>query len=105
MGLFTVYALILFAVPTFGVSALIGLVAVTGQTAPDEAVARSHFIYQQRTLWAAAVAAVLGAILIAVGVGVFILFVVAVWLLVRGAAGVWRLKSGQPVPNPRSWLI
>ena len=81
MGLFTVYALILFAVPTFGVSALIGLVAVTGQTAPDEAVARSHFIYQQRTLWAAAVAAVLGAILIAVGVGVFILFVVAGWLI------------------------
>lgn len=104
-GLFTVYALILFAVPTFGVSALIGLLAVTGRSLPDDAVARSHAIYQQRTLWAAAVIALLGAILIVVGVGVFILFALAIWVPVRGAAGVWRLKAGEAIPHPRSWLI
>ena len=104
-GLFTIYALILFAVPTFGVAALIGLLAVTGRPLPDDAVARSHLIFQQRTLWAAAVIAVLGAILIVVGVGVFILFALAVWLPVRGAVGLWDLKAGRAVSNPRSWLI
>lgn len=104
-GLFTVYALILFAVPTFGVAAVLGLLAVTGLSLPEDAVARSHAIYQRRTLWAAAVIAVLGVILIVVGVGVFILFALAVWLPVRGAVGLWDLKAGRAIANPRSWLI
>ena len=105
MGLFTVYALILFAIPTFGVAAVIGLLAVTGRPLPEDDVARSHVIYQQRTLWAAAVVALLGAILIVVGVGVFVLFALAVWLPVRGAFGLWELKAGRAISNPRSWLI
>lgn len=104
-GLFTVYALILFAVPTFGVAAVIGLLAVTGRPLPEDDVARSHVIFQQRTLWAAAVIALLGAILIVVGVGVFVLFALAIWLPVRGAVGLWDLKAGRAVSNPRSWLI
>ena len=44
MGLYAVYALILFAVPTVGVSALIGLLAVTGRAGPDDALSRSHFV-------------------------------------------------------------
>ncbi len=105
MGLYAVYALILFAVPTLGVSALIALVAVTGRPGPKGEVAASHFIFQQRTLWAGAVAALLGAILIAVGLGVFVLFVLAVWLILRGAGGVLKLKAGRPIRNPRAWLL
>ncbi|MBU1347878.1 MAG: hypothetical protein KKA16_13140 [Alphaproteobacteria bacterium] len=105
MGLYAVYALILFAVPTLGVSALIGIVAVTGRPGPTTDIGASHFIFQQRTLWAGAVAALLGAILIAVGLGVFVLFLLAVWLILRGAAGVLKLKAGRPMPNPRGWLF
>lgn len=104
-GLYTVYALILFAVPTLGVSALIALLAVTGRPGPGGAVAASHFVFQQRTLWTGAVAALLGAILIAVGLGVFVLFIVAVWLILRGASGVLALKAGRPVRNPRGWFL
>jgi uncharacterized membrane protein len=105
MGLYAVYALILFAVPTLGVSALIALLAVTGRAGPQEPVAASHFIFQQRTLWAGAVAALLGAILIAVGLGVFVLFVLALWLILRGAGGVLKLREGRPMPHPRGWLL
>ena len=105
MGLYTVYALLLFAVPTLGVSALIALVAVTGRVRPQGEVAASHFVFQQRTLWAGAVVALLGAILIAVGLGVFVLFVLAVWLILRGAGGVMRLKAGRPIDRPRAWLF
>lgn len=104
-SLFSVYALILFAVPTLGVSALIALVAVTGRPGPSGEAAMSHFIYQQRTLWAGAVAALLGAILIAVGLGVFVLFALAVWLILRGVSGVWALKAGRPIAIPRGWWI
>lgn len=104
-GLYAVYALILFAVPTLGVSVLIALLAVTGRPGPSEQIAASHFMYQQRTLWTAAVAALLGAILIAVGLGVFVLFIVAVWMILRGASGVLTLKAGRPVRDPRGWFL
>lgn len=107
MGLYAVYALILFAVPTMGVAAVIGLLAVTGRSGPEDALSRSHFIYQQRTLWAAAVAAVAGIILLAApfALGVPILFLLALWLVLRGASGVWALKSGHAIADPRGWWI
>ena len=104
-SLFAVYALILFAVPTLGVSAVIALLAVTGRSGPSGDVAASHFVFQQRTLFAGAVVALAGAILVAVGLGVFVLFLLAVWLILRGAAGVLKLKAGRAMPNPRGWLI
>lgn len=108
MGLYAVYALILFAVPTVGVSAVIGLLAVTGRSGPGDDLSSSHFIYQQRTLWAAAVAVVVGVILLAAPIfqiGVPILFFLALWILLRGAWGVWTLKSGRAITDPRGWWI
>jgi len=107
MGLYAVYALILFAVPSVGVSALIGLLAVTGRAGPDDEVSSSHFIYQQRTLWTAAVVAVAGVILMAApfALGVPILFFLALWTVLRGARGVWTLKSGRAIADPRGWWI
>ncbi|RZJ79000.1 MAG: serine/threonine protein kinase [Brevundimonas sp.] len=105
MSLYAVYALILFAVPTLGASAALALLAVTGREGPGDPVAGTHFIFQQRTLWTGAVVALLGLILIVINVGVFVLFVVALWLMARGVWGVLRLKAGQPIPNPRGWLF
>ena len=107
MGLYALYALILFAVPTLGVSALIGLFAVTKREGPEDALSRSHFIYQQRTLWAAGGVAAAGLILLAapLALGVPILFLLALWVVVRGAWGVWTLKAGRAIADPRGWWI
>jgi uncharacterized membrane protein len=107
LGLYAVYALILFAVPTMGVSAVIGLFAVTGRAEPDDDLSASHFIYQRRTLWAAAVATLAGVILLAApfALGVPILFALAIWLVVRGASGIWALKSGREIEDPHGWWI
>jgi uncharacterized membrane protein len=106
-SLYAIYALVLFAVPTLGLSALVGLVAVTGRKGPDEAAARSHFIYQQRTLWGAALVAIVGLVLLAApfALGVPLLFILALWTVVRGAAGVWALKAGRAIRNPRGWWV
>lgn len=105
MRLYAVYVLILLAVPTLGLSCLVALLAVTRREDAQDALEASHFVYQQRTLWGAVIAAVLGAILVVVNIGVLVLFALAIWVLARGAFGVLKLKSGQPVPNPRSWLF
>jgi len=107
MGLYAVYALILFAIPTLGASAIIGLFAVTGRSGPDDPVSLSHFVYQQRTLWTAAVSVAVGLIffLVPFGLGPAIMFFAALWLVARGAAGVWALKAGRPIADPQGWWI
>lgn len=101
----TIYALILFAVPTLGFSAILGLLAVTGRTVNASPFLLSHYVYQQRTLWTAAIAALVGLILIVVNLGIFVLFLLAVWTIARGAAGLWRLKNAQPISDPRTWFF
>ena len=105
MGLYTIYALILFAVPTLGVAALVALVAVIGRPAPQQGLALSHYLYQKRTLWIAAIAAALGVVLIAVNLGVFVLFLLAVWTVIRGATGILRLSAGRPIAQPNGWFF
>ena len=86
-------------------AALLALLAVWKRSAPEDDFAASHFVYQQRTVWAAAVGAVGGALLIIVNIGVFILFVAALWTLARGAYGVMKLRAGQRIPHPMAWLF
>lgn len=103
--LYAVYVLILLAVPTLGVAAAVALLAVWKRRAPQGEVAASHYVFQQRTVWAAAIGAVAGAVLIIVNVGVFILFAAAVWTLARGAYGVMKLRAGRRIPHPNAWLF
>ena len=105
MSLYAVYALILFAVPTFGLAAMIALVSVISRPVPAQDLAASHFIFQKRTLWIAAFGAAIGVVLIAVNLGVFVLVGMALWVIVRGAAGLIRLAAGRPVKNPLTWTI
>ena len=104
-GLYATYALILLAVPTLGVSALLALLSVLGREGPSDPLARSHFVFQQRTLYIAALVALLGAVLIIIGLGVFVLFVLAIWMMARGAVGVMKLKADKPIADPRKWLF
>lgn len=106
-GLFTGYALILFAVPTMGVSVVVGLLATISRAMPQDALSRSHHLYQRRTLFAAAVAAVVGLVLIAApfALGVPVLFLLAIWVILRGAAGVLALKAGRAIRHPAGWWI
>ena len=45
------------------------------------------------------------AIGLGVTLGVPILFLLALWLVLRGASGVWALKSGHAIADPRGWWI
>ena len=99
-SLYVGYALILFTVPTFGAAGAIGLLREWRKAPPADPVARSHFIFQQRTLLAAVASIVAGVLLIVINVGVFVLFVTAVWTIVRGALGLKALLEGRPIRHP-----
>ena len=99
-GLYAGYALILLAAPTFGVAAAIGLLRVWRRPAPADPMLRSHFIFQQRTLMAAVAAIVGGVVLILINVGVFVLFIMSVWTIIRGVLGLKDLLEGRAIRHP-----
>lgn len=104
IGLSATYALILLTVPTFGVAAVIGLASVLWGSEPQDDMARNHREYQKRTLIAALGAIVVGALLVIVNIGVFVLFFGLIWTLVRGMRGLRALQHGRLIADPRSWL-
>lgn len=104
-SLYVGYALILLTVPTFGVAAVIGLVRDFRRPPPADPLARSHFLFQRRTLTASVAAIVLGLVLILINVGVFILFAMAIWTILRGALGLRALIEGRAVRRPTSWFF
>lgn len=105
--LYAIYALILFTVPTLGLAGLVGLLAVLKREPPADPLAASHFVFQKRTLVAGAATALVGIVLMAApfALGVPVLFLLALWLVVRGAWGVWMLKAGRGIDDPLGWWI
>jgi uncharacterized membrane protein len=99
-SLYATYGLILLTVPTFGVAAALGLLRLWKRPAPTDPIERSHFIFQRRTLMAAVASIILGGLLIIVGIGVFVIFIMAVWNIIRGATGLRSLLHGDPIRHP-----
>jgi uncharacterized membrane protein len=87
----------------FGVTALVGL--IVNYVKRDDAmgtVYQSHFDWQIRTFWWGLLWGVLGCLLIiALGLGLVILFVAWVWAIYRVVKGWLKLIEGKPVlPTP-----
>lgn len=104
IGLSATYALILLTVPTFGVAAVIGLASVYWGTEVEDALGRNHREYQKRTLLVALGSIIVGALLVVINVGVFVLFAMLIWTLVRGMRGLKALQTGQMIADPKGWL-
>lgn len=99
-SLYATYGLMLLTVPTFGVAAALGLLRLWSRPLPADPIERSHFIFQRRTLLASVVSILLGGLLIIVGVGVFVIFIMAVWSIIRSAVGLRSLLNGDPISHP-----
>ena len=87
----------------FGVTALVGLI-INYVKRDDVAgtVYQSHFDWQIRTFWWGLVWGVVGFVLIlALGLGLLVLFVAWVWAIYRVVKGWLKLTEGKPVlPSP-----
>jgi len=103
-SLYATYGLMLLTVPTFGVAAALGLLRLWSRPLPADPIERSHFIFQRRTLLASVVSILLGGLLIIVGVGVFVIFIMAVWSIIRSAVGLRSLLNGDPITHPNRFF-
>jgi uncharacterized membrane protein len=65
----------------------------------------THYQYQIRTFWIGLLYAAISIALMAVVIGFILIFVVAIWLLIRYIKGLSLLNRKEAHPNPTSWLF
>ncbi len=100
-----VYALHLAGLLSAGMTGFVGVVlAYVSKGAAPEWL-QSHYVFQIRTFWLSLLFAVIGCVLLPVGIGFVILPAVGIWVAVRCILGLSWLLKGQAYPTPRNWMI
>ena len=102
----TIIALLYLSGLILGVTGIVGIVlAYIWRGEAHEPWEATHYTYLIRTFWIALAAAVLGAILVIVGIGLLILLAVTVHFVVRSVMSLINAQKRAPMPDPQSWLV
>jgi uncharacterized membrane protein len=104
-GLAFIVYLLYFAGYLTGITKIIGVIIAHLQSGSPDPVARSHFQFQIRTFWIGLLYLIVGAVLLFVVVGAFVLLWWLVWSIVRNIKGVLALNENRPIANPTSWMF
>ena len=88
-----------------GITAIVGIVMAYLNRGKAGGFVESHYTWQIRTFWIAILASLVSALLLIVGIGFLLMFVVGVWVVVRVVKGVMTLQKNEPIANPESWWI
>jgi uncharacterized membrane protein len=114
-----VYALYLAGFVTAGLSTLMGLVMTYVLRGDASDIARTHYVFLQRTFWKGLLFSVIGWVLLVLGlllsiilIGIPLLFaakivwvLAAVWFGARCVLGLLAALDDRPYGQPRSWLV
>lgn len=65
----------------------------------------SHLTYQIRTFWIGLLYFVIANILTFILIGFLLLFVLAIWFIIRCAQGLKAVNARQPMVGVQSWLF
>jgi uncharacterized membrane protein len=88
-----------------GITALVGVIIAHVQADQADALLRSHYQFQIRTFWIGVLYVVVGIVLSFIVIGIFVLFWLFIWSLIRNVKGVLALNEGRPIGNPTSWMF
>ena len=88
-----------------GFSALIGLVFAYMNRGVRGELLDSHYTYLIRTFWIGVLDGLISFALSIVLIGFLLMFVVAIWVIVRCVKGLQAIARNEPVPNPETWMI
>lgn len=100
-----VYICLIGAAPSAGLTLVIALVMAWMARLMISGWTRSHLLYQLRTSLIGTIAGVVGVLTLPLGLGVFVLSLTLIWVVVRGAAGLYRLMRRQPIRDPQTWSL
>lgn len=100
-----IYICLIGAAPSFGLTLLFALVLAWTARFLIKGWTRSHLLYQLRTSFIGTIAGIIGVLTLPLGLGVFVLSLTLIWVVVRGAAGLFRLTRRQPIRDPQTWSL
>jgi len=66
---------------------------------------QSHYTFLIRTFWGGLLLILVGVLTFVFGVGMFLLWVLPLWYVIRIVRGWMLLENRQAVPNPESLLF
>lgn len=98
-----IYILYLIGLASGGLTTIVGLVMayIAQDDAPDWL--KSHYRNQIHVFWKFIVYWIICFMLIFLIIGIPLMFVLAIWYIVRIVKGMQRLARGEPYPDPGSW--
>ena len=102
-----------------GVTVLVGVIMAYALKSGASEPYLSHFIFQIRSFWLSIAFALLGGLLVSLGISLLIVGIGAlmiglgwlilaalwVWFLVRSVIGLVTLYRGEAYPRPRAWIV
>ena len=102
-----------------GITVLVGVIMAYALKSGASEPYLSHFVFQIRSFWLSTGLALLGGLLISIGIplllvgigalliglGWLILAALWVWFLVRSVIGLVTLYRGDAYPRPRAWIV
>jgi len=114
-----IYGLYLLGWVSGGLTTLIGFIIAYASRATASPRAESHLTFQIRTVWVTIGWAILGGLLVMIGLplslvliglpifhlGMSILALLGLLFVIRCVAGVIYLARGEDYPRPRSWFF
>ncbi|MDJ0930159.1 DUF4870 domain-containing protein [Breoghania sp.] len=88
-----------------GLSGLIGLVFAYLNRGKSTIWADSHYTYQICTFWISLLYVLISMALTFVGIGFVLMFLVAVWVIIRCIKVLQAASRCEPIPDPTTWLV
>jgi len=88
-----------------GFPMLIGLILAYVARGEAPSWLQSHYTFLIRTFWGGLLLILVGLLTWVVGVGMFLLWVLPLWYVIRIVRGWVLLENRQPVPSPKSLLF
>lgn len=86
-----------------GITGLIGVImAYIGRDKADPVI-RSHYTNQINIFWKSLLYMVISIVLMAVIIGIVLIFVALIWYIVRTVKGMQALSRGEAIAEPGRW--
>lgn len=99
-----IYLLYVIGLPTVGLASIIGVILAHIKRDEMAEPWRSHATYQIRTFWLTFAIAIVGTILILIGIGILILWLIPIWILVRCIKGFLAANDNRPIDDPTAFI-
>ncbi|PTW62359.1 putative membrane protein [Breoghania corrubedonensis] len=100
-----VYILYLVSFITGGLASIVGVVFAYLNRGKGAAWADTHYTYQIRTFWLGLLYSVICVVLAFIAIGFLLMFLVAVWVIVRCIKGLQAASRREPIADPETWLV